>query len=170
MAILFEIENEQHARPFFLCFMRAAGQRMRRTDDGQKMIGLLNRIGAVAEMIRAPQQTGAHGVDLPFSISPIALQARKTRFVNHTDNAFVFHSDKIDAHQIVVRQVYDAVAGDCAKRKERKSEESASEKFHRPKITIFGKRPTLNVERPILNAETESRRRLSGRGRSARWR
>ena len=106
-----EIENEQHARSRFFGFMRGVSRRVRRTDDGEEMIGLLNRIGAVAEMIRAPKQTGPRGGGLSFNISPVALQSWKRRFVYQADNAFVFHRDKIDAHQIVMRHVHDAVAG-----------------------------------------------------------
>ena len=84
---------------------------MRRTDDGEEMIGLRNWIRAVTEMIRAPQQTSLRRGGLSLKISPVALQARKCRFVNHADDAFIFHRDKIDPDQIVMRQVHDAVAG-----------------------------------------------------------
>src|SRR5437899_3015637 len=98
------------------------------------MIGLRNRIRAVAKMVCAPQQTGLRRGRLSLKISPVALQARKCRFVNHADDAFIFHRDKIDPDQIVMRQVHDAVAGEDAKRCEQ-NEKKTSEKFHGRNVT-----------------------------------
>src|SRR5437016_4318650 len=117
------------------------------------MIGLRNRIRAVAKMVCAPQQTGLRRGRLSLKISPVALQARKCRFVNHADDAFIFHRDKIDADQIVMRQVHDAVAGEGAKWENREREKGSSKEFHRRKITTFRKRPTPNVQRPISNSD-----------------
>src|SRR5438552_14189618 len=123
------------------------------------MIGLRNRIGAVAKMVRAPQQPGLRRGRLSLKISPVALQAREGRFVNDADDALAFHRDKIDPHQIVMRQVHDAVAGDRTKWENREREKGSSEEFHRRKITTFRKHPTVraalafNVQRPISNSK-----------------
>src|SRR6266446_7433617 len=98
------------------------------------MIGLRNRICAVAIMVRAPQQPGLRRGRLSLKTSPIALQARKGRFVNHADDAFAFHRDKIDPHQIVMRQVHDAVAGEGEEWHEQ-NEKNTSEKFHGRNVT-----------------------------------
>src|SRR6266446_5443589 len=100
------------------------------------MIGLRNRISAVAKMVRAPQQPGLRRGGLSLKISPVALQAREGRFVNHADDALAFHRDEIDAHQIVMRHVDHAVAGKGAQREKKKRErkKNSSEKFHGGKI------------------------------------
>src|SRR6266404_9513299 len=95
------------------------------------MIGLRNRIRAVAKMVRTPQQPGLRRGRLSLKISPVALKAWKCRFVNDADDALAFHRDKIDAHQIVMRQVDDAVAGEGAKWENREREKGSSEEFHR---------------------------------------
>src|SRR5207253_1237575 len=103
----------------------------RRTDDGEEMIGLRNRIRAVTKMIGAPQQTSLRRGGLSLKISPVALQARKCRFVNDADDAFVFHSDEIGADQIVMRHIDHAVAGKCAQWEKKKREKDTSESgFH----------------------------------------
>src|SRR6266478_1496337 len=94
------------------------------------MIGLRNRTRAVAKMVCAPQQTGLRRGPLSLKISPVALQARKCRFVNHSDDALAFHRDKIDPHQIVMRQVHDAVAGKGAEWEKHEREKGSSEEFH----------------------------------------
>src|SRR4029077_8659267 len=99
------------------------------------MIGLRNWIRAVAKMVRAPQQPGLRRGRLSLKISPVALQARKGRFVNHADDALAFHRNKIDAHQIVMGQVDDAVAGEGGEWENRQREKNADEEFHRRKIT-----------------------------------
>src|SRR6266403_632293 len=98
------------------------------------MIGLRNWICAVAKMVRAPQQPGLRRGRLSLKISPVALQAWEGRFVNHADDAFAFHRDEIDAHQIVMRQVHDAVAGERAERHEQ-NEKNTREKFHGRNVT-----------------------------------
>src|SRR6266404_4262016 len=98
------------------------------------MIGLRNRICAVAKMVRAPQQPGLRRGRLSLKISPVALQARKGRFVNDADDALAFHRDKIDPHQIVMRQVHDTVAGEGAKWEKRDRGNDSSEEFHGGKI------------------------------------
>src|SRR5437762_14276000 len=114
------------------------------------MIGLRNRARAVAKMVCAPQQTGLRRGRLSLKISPVALQARKGRFVNHADDAFIFHRDKIYADQIVMRKVHDAVAGEGAKWENREREKDSSEEYHRLKITNRRKRPTMRAA-PQLN-------------------
>src|SRR6266478_9924374 len=94
------------------------------------MIGLRNRIRAVAKMVRAPQQPGLRRGRLSLKISPVALQAWECRFVNDADDALAFHRDEIDAHQIVMRQVHDAVAGKGAEWEKREREKGSSEEFH----------------------------------------
>src|SRR6266568_3184984 len=99
------------------------------------MIGLGNWIRAVSKMVRAPQEARLRRRRLPFKISPVPLQARKCRFVNDADDAFVFHSDEIGADQIVMRHVDHAVAGKCAQREKKKGENNTSESgFHARKI------------------------------------
>src|SRR6266404_7440115 len=98
------------------------------------MVGLRNRICAVAKMVCAPQQTGLRRGRLSLKISPVALQAWECRFVNDADDALAFHRDKIDAHQIVMRQVHDAVAGKGAERHEQ-NEKNTREKFHGRNVT-----------------------------------
>src|SRR6266404_7143168 len=108
---------------------------MRRGDRCDEMIGLRNRIGAVAKMVRAPQQPGLRRGRLSLKISPVALQARKCRFVNDADDAFVFHSDEIGADQIVMRHVDHAVAAKCAQWEKKKGEKNTSESgLHARKI------------------------------------
>lgn len=132
MIVHFEIENEQNAGTVFLFVRSRIHQRMRRGDDRQKVVGLLNRIGAVREMIRAPQQTGPHRLSLPFGVTRVALVFWKTGFVNHADNAFASHRDKVYPHQIVMGQVHDAVAGERAERAEQSGKKSS--KLHSRKI------------------------------------
>ena len=112
MRILFEVEHEQNARAVFFLVRRRIQNWMRGSDDREKMIGLLDRIRAVTEMICAPQQTGTHCLQLAFGVTPVALQSWKTRFVNDTDNALTFHGNEVDPHEVVMRQVNDAVAGE----------------------------------------------------------
>src|SRR5436853_1643695 len=131
MTVLFEIEHEQYASAAFFRIIFLRGWRMRRTDDGEEMIGLRNRIRAVTKMIGAPQQTSLRRGGLSLKISPVALQARKCRFVNDADDAFVFHSDEIGADQIVMRHIDHAVAGKCAQWEKKKREKDTSESgFH----------------------------------------
>src|SRR2546428_2731499 len=95
------------------------------------MIGRGNWIRAVSKMVRAPQEARLRRRRLPFKISPVPLQARKCRFVNDADDAFVFHSDEIGADQIVMRHVDHAVAGKCAQWEKKKGEKNTSESgFH----------------------------------------
>ena len=131
MAVLFEIEHKQYTRPRFFRVRSGIDQRMRRTDYCEEVIGLGNRIRAVAKMVCAPQQPGLRRGRLSLKISPIALQAREGRFVNHADDALAFHRDEIDPNQIVVRHVDHAVAGKCAQREKKKREKNTSESgFH----------------------------------------
>ena len=133
MTVLFEIEHEQYTRPRFFRVGSGIDQRMRRTNDGEEMIGLRDRIRSVAKMIRAPQEAGLRRGRLTFRISPVALQTRKARFVNDTDDAFVFHGDEIGADQIVMRHVDDAVAGERREWSEQ-NEKNMSDRFHRRKV------------------------------------
>src|SRR5260370_16425987 len=95
------------------------------------MMGVGNWFRAVSKGVRAPQEARLRRRRLPFKISPIALQARKCRFVNDADDAFVFHSDEIGADQIVMRHVDHAVAGKCAQWEKKKGEKNTSESgFH----------------------------------------
>src|SRR5262249_142480 len=90
----FEIEHEQNARTVFFFVGRGIHNWMRRSHDGKEMVGLLDRIRPIAEMIRAPQHTGPHCLELAFAVAPVALVFWKTRFVDHAKNAFAFHGDK----------------------------------------------------------------------------
>ena len=61
--------------------------------------------------------------------------------MNYADNAFALHSDKIRAHQVVVRQIQDGIGGKRA-RWQRKNETGSSthdRRFH----------PTRNGPAPI---------------------
>ena len=67
------------------------------------MFGLANRIGGVAEMVGAPEQSDARRVVLPRTVIRIAIEPRIRRFMNDADNALALHSFEIDPHQIVMR-------------------------------------------------------------------
>jgi len=167
MAVLFEIEHQQHASAAFFRIICLRDRRMRRTDDGEEMIGLRNWIRAVTEMIRAPQQTSLRRGGLSLKISPVALQARKCRFVNDADDAFVFHSDEIGVDQIVVRHVHDAVTGKCGKRQKRKHEETASvHELHARKIMGEIRNANFELRRPHLNPLPNKREEEQERVRS----
>src|SRR5207244_12279485 len=91
---------------------------------------------------------------------PAACKDSKRRLVNHADDVFLFHRDKLDTDQIVMRQVHDAVAGEGAKRHEQKCDRNSNGgRFHRRKITTFRKHPTVraalafNVQHPISNSD-----------------
>ena len=52
--------------------------------------------------------------------------------MNDADDALAFHGFEIDPHQIVVRQVHDAVAGERGNGpKQEQKENRNAEKFHR---------------------------------------
>ena len=117
MRVLFEIEHEQNAGPIFFLVRRGIHNRMRRSDRGEEVVRLLDRIRGVAKMIRAPQQTGSRRFQLSLGIAPVALQTRKARLVNDADDAFALHRHEVHSHQIIVRQVHDAVAGESGQGK-----------------------------------------------------
>ena len=125
------------------------------------MIGLRDRTGAVGEMIRAPQQTGPSRLKLSFRISPVALPARKRRFVNDTDNAFAFHRDKIDPHQIVVGQIHDGVAGKGGERQEQKGK-NTNDEFHGRKVTREFSSATAAYAKEVGGQRSEVRGQRTG--------
>src|SRR5438067_1037807 len=124
--VLFEIEHEQDAARLN---GRSAPVRLH---DAEKMLGLANGIGGVAEMVGAPEQSGPRRRGLPGAVISIAIEPRISRFVNDADNSFPFHSLEIDPHQIVMRQVHDAVSGEGRSNERGQEERNANgKKSHR---------------------------------------
>ena len=95
------------------------------------MLGLSDRIGGIAKMIRAPEQSGAGGGRLAGAVIRIAIEARIGGLMNHADNALAFHSFEIDPHQIVVRQIHDAVPCETGRTEgDERNKNASREKFH----------------------------------------
>src|SRR5947207_5387136 len=95
------------------------------------MFRLANGIGGIAKMIRAPEQSGAGGGRLAGAVIRIAIEARVGGLMNHADNALAFHSFEIDPHEIVVRQVHDAVPCETGSSEGDERKKNASrKKFH----------------------------------------
>ena len=69
----------------------------------QKMLGLTNGIGRIAEMIGTPEQAGASRLILPGTVIGIMIETGIRGFVNHCYDAFVFHPLEVRAHKVVVR-------------------------------------------------------------------
>ena len=78
MPILFEIEDEQNA---IRMQRRSPPLRLHHT---QKMLGLTNGIGRIAEMIGTPQQAGSSCRILPGAIIRVTIETGIRGFVNHT--------------------------------------------------------------------------------------
>ena len=77
-------------------------------------------------MIRAPEQPGARRRRLPPRIVGVAHVRRIRRFMNNADDPLPPHQIEIDAHQVIVRQVHDAVARAKGSRRKREQEQEKS--------------------------------------------
>src|SRR5882757_2053851 len=84
------------------------------------MISLTDRIGSVGVVIGSPKQPCACRCHLPVQIFRIAYETWIRGFMNHADNAFVFHGGKIRPHHVVMRKVYHVAGGKGTCRKPNK--------------------------------------------------
>src|SRR4030095_8605296 len=84
------------------------------------MISLTDRIGSVGVVIGSPKQTCTCRRLLAFKIFRIAYEMRIRGFMNHTENAFAFHRDKIRPHHVVMRKIHHVAGGKGARRSQKK--------------------------------------------------
>src|SRR5688572_18706639 len=92
MAVLFEIEDEQHT----------TGMNVRtlvgRCDGAKEMLGLADGIGRVGEVIGAPEKAGASRGSLPSGVISIANTRWVSRLMNYADDALPLHQLEVDLH------------------------------------------------------------------------
>src|SRR5205085_6358825 len=81
VSVSLEIEHEQNAARL------NGGATPVRRDNAEEMFRLANRIGGVAEMIGAPEESGARCRRLARPVIGVSIKARIGRFMNHADNA-----------------------------------------------------------------------------------
>ncbi len=95
------------------------------------MVRLSDRIGRIAEMISAPEQTRASRGLLPCGVLRIAIETRIARLMNDAENALASHRDKVRPHQVVVRKI-DYVTGGKRTRWHQENENGSTQdrQFH----------------------------------------
>ena len=127
MTILFEIEHEQDTS----WTRQRIGLLPGIGDNAHEMVRLSDRIGRIAEMISAPEQTRASRGLLPCGVLRIAIETRIARLMNDADNALASHRDKVRPHQVVVRKI-DYVTGGKRTRWHHENENGSAQdrKFH----------------------------------------
>jgi hypothetical protein len=60
-------------------------------------------------MVCPPKQTRASGRILSVTVISVTIEPRIRGFVNDADDSFALHFLEVDPHQVVVRQIDDAV-------------------------------------------------------------